>query len=377
MLARKLNYGASLLLLLLGGFCMPSAAAEELSSLPYVVGGLGIEVFSDHVFSADDPDDEVADTFAEVNLSFVALFSSEFYLETNLALLPVDEPDPGENRFFEDHGLALNTLALTWDKDFFWISAGKGQANFGIAQDDAGGIWGIDIPYDAYAINDRIGVAGTVNLATETMGSHAFYLGAFFLDTSSLSKTWITRTGPNRLEDGGPSNTESLRSFALAVDGAGIPALPDFRYHIAGLMQRTDRVNDEGGNPLPDNLVADEYRIAVAGEWSAIDLNETVSMSPLLEYVRFWNARGIRDDTEDFLTASLVFSRGQWNTTIAATGVRIDDGDVTRFLQTGLSFGYLFNNGMQLDAGYRYQRIAGESLHTIGLSFRYALPFAF
>jgi len=386
-------YLVILKLFFLGGLYAHAVAADEVEQSsgiqeelaegdlmwpPYVQGGLSVEIFSDHTFRASDPNDEVSDTFAEINLSLVTFFSSELYLETDFSLLPVDEPVPGEDRFFEGQGLALNTLAITYSRDLFWISAGKGPINFGIAQSAASGIWGGDIPSEQYAVEDRIGFAGTVNLDTNAAGNHSFELATFFLDTSELSRTWITRTGPNSLEDGGPGNTESLNSLALAVDGAGIPSLPKFRYHLAGMLQATDRLNDANGDPLPASEVDDEYRIAVAGEWSSIELSESVAVTPLVEYVRLWNARGYRGDTEDYLTAALGFYIGQWSATVAATGVRVDDdGIIDEGVQAEVSFGYLFRNGVNIEAGYRYQDMAGDSSHTIGMAFGYFLPFAF
>ena len=377
----------AILLFLVSGFNTAAVAAENLEQhdlsaedesigFPYVAGGISIEAFSDHTFRADDTDEEISDTFAEINLSLTTLFTDQFYLEMDLAFLPVSEPVPGEDQFFDGHGIVLDTLALTYEKDLFWVSAGKGPGNFGIAQSAADGIWAGDIAYFSYAVRGRVGLAGTVNMITDTAGSHSFYLGTFFLDTSNLSKTWITSTGPNRLEDGGPSNTESLKSFVFAVDGSNIPGLTGFRYHFSSLMQRTERLNDDVGNPVPNSEMADEYRIAIAGEWSSINLSETIEMSPLLEYVKFWNARGFRDDTEDYLTVSLGFNKEQWNVALAAVGVRLeDDGVVDDIVQAEVSLGYLFTNGIKIDTGYRYLDVTDESSHTFGMALAYLQLF--
>ncbi len=345
---------------------------------PFFQGSLTTEIFSDHVFRADDPGDEISDTFGELTLSAVAFFATEFYLESVFVLKPLKDGLPGEGRFFDDHGISIDTLSLTYEQESFWISAGKGKANFGIAHGDAAGIWAVDFPLDLYAAKNKLGLAGTFNLQSESAGSHSFYLSTFYLDTSGLSRTWITRSGPNRLEDGGPSNTEGLDSFSFAIDGSNMPILQKFRYHIAGMMQKTERLLDASGTPVPAAEIDDEYRVAVAGEWSVVQLGERTSFSPLVEYVRFWNARGFRDDKEDHLTVALAFYRDQWNATVATNYIRLDDGIAEdEITQWELSLGYTFDNGIKLDGGYRYQDIFGESTHTTGFAFGYFVPFSF
>ena len=143
-------------------------------------------------------------------------------------------------------------------------------------------------------------------------------------------------------------------------------------------MQATDRVNDEFGDPLPINLIADERRLAIGGERSGLPLGEFVTVTSLIEYVRLWNARGIENDSEEFMTASLGFFAGQWNATAAVTAWKVDPDDDSKVnnAQLEISAGYLFENGIGLSVGYRFQDIGENSSHTFGMWLSYVLPYS-
>lgn len=343
---------------------------------PYVEGYLGMEVFYDAIFEEGTTTNDV---FTETNLGGSVFLRRELFVEIGASLAPATSPEPGETAIFEDHGVAVGLLALTWDGDSYWISGGKGRANFSIAQSLAPGIWGSDIASDRIKINGRWGLAGSYGFDLGPFGDHALEGSTFFADTTVLGQRFGSSRGRLSLSDGGPSNTESPQSFALALDGTNIAALPGLRYHVAGVRQKVDRLNDASGDPLPSSLVGDEWRTAAALVWNNLALSEQVAVTPMAEFVHFWNARGLKGRSESYLTAAAEFFLDQWSLALASTYWRVADPGTasTDNVQVNLSGGYLFESGFGLDLGYRYLDEDGVSSNTIGVALSYDLRFAF
>lgn len=346
---------------------------------PYVVGNLSIDVFNDYTFKADDPDAEINDAFAEVRLGLFVFLSRYLYVETGFLLESVSQPNDGSDHFFEDHALKWGALALTYERDNFWVSAGKGPVNFGIAESVAAGIYGADIASDFYSIKGRIGVGGNYTFDFGDAGNHAVRAAVFTLDTSFLSDFYFSSTdGPDR-ERGGAGNTRDLKNWAVSVDGGNFSWAPGVRYHLSYVSQKTDFIRGSNGEILPSSLVEDERRYAAAVALNPIELGRGVSVAPLFEYARLENARGIGDRRESYLTGSLDFQYKQWNVALAATGWEVDapgESSVSN-LQSQISGGYTFENGVTIDVGYRYLDEEDEISHTIGLALNYEIPFAF
>lgn len=345
--------------------------------VPYLPGYFHIDVFDDFTFQADDPDQEINDLFTEARLNMFAMFARQLYVESGFLFAPVGEPPPGNNTF-ENHGLRVATLGLTWDREWFWVGGGKGLPNSGIAADLAPGIWGGDVVYDFFKVKGRLGFAGNVNLGSEQTGHHALYASAFTADNSFLSRPYLSDGEPSSRADGGPSNTGRLNSFVFTVDGTGIPVIGGLRYHVSGMKQAVDRVNGSDGEPLPEDQIDDEYRLAVGLEWSAIEVGDEGAITPLAEYGQLWNARGLKDRTERFITGSILLTTGVWNAAVAGTSWTIDspeDDELVNYLFQ-VSGGYSFASGISLDVGYRLLDEFGIVSHTLGIVFSYGLPFA-
>ena len=349
----------------------------EWTALPYLLGHLLVEVFDDYTFTSDDPGEEINALFTEAGLSMFALFSRQLYVEAAFSFTPAGEPPPGNNAF-ENHALGIGVLALTWERERFWITGGKGRPNHGIAVDLAPGIWGLDVLLDAFDVNGRLGLAGNLTVGSERTGHHALYAGAFTADNTFLSRFYLSDGERSSRSDGGPSNTGRLDSFVFTADGQGIPKIEGFRYHVSAMKQAVDRINDQDGDPLPSDQIGDESRLVAALEWSGIEVGEQAAVTPLVEYGRLWNARGLKDRDERFLTASILLMTGRWNVALAGTAWRIDvpNDEELDYTQFQVSGGHSFASGITLEAGYRLLDEFGTRSHTFGLVFSYGLPFA-
>lgn len=344
---------------------------------PRVEGELVIELQNDNTFDSDDKDTEINNLTTTTELGLNIYFAKPFFLNTHFTLEQTGDPDPGDDCWLCEHGVFVENLSLNWEEDRWSLIGGKFGPNFAIAWDAAPGIYGTDIGEDDIELAERIGFGGGATvIQDEVLGSHTLSGSVFFTDTSGLSESFGTNRGRTRLGDGGPSNTESLESFAVALDGEEIQALPGFRYHIGGARQAVDRVNDEDGNPLTGDEIDDEYRFAAAGEWE-IEIDEDLSVTPLLEYVRFWNAEGTQDEDRDYVTAAGLVAYGPWNMAVSYTGKFVDNPDGTD--RTDYSFqvsgGYAFDFGVTFDVGYKFDQAEDVDSHLIGALLVYELGF--
>ena len=340
----------------------PALADEEL--FPRIEGEIPIEIQNDNTFDSDNPDEELNDLYTTIEPAISIRFTELFSLEAGLVLEPVLDPDPGDDRFFEDEGLYVETLFLQFATDDFSIFAGKINPTFGVAWDIAPGLYGTDLAED-YELAERIGFGGSVTLGSEEAGSHTLTANTFFADTSFLSESIITERPRNRKSSGGVSNTEDFSSFSVTLDGE-LPFISDaVGYHLGVVTQ-------EGGVGDPE----DELGIAVAlfGEFA---LGEETAIAPIVEYVNQSDAGGA-DEDRDYITLGFGVTHGPWNFAVSDTIRNIDPagGADSDDNQIQVSGGYEFENGLTFDVGYRHLDAGGSEANTIGALLTYTIPFS-
>ena len=353
------------------GLASGLAQAEDFQR---ITGELAVEVENDLAYEADDSDNELNDLFPTVEANVNAFATQEIYLNTHLTLEPTRDPDPGEDRYFEDIGLYVEAITLNYESDSFHFYGGKFGPNFSIAYDAAPGLFGTDISEDDIEISERIGAGGGLFFGNEEYGMHALSASVFFADTTVVSESAFTNRGRVRESDGGPSNTESPESFAIAIDGGELPDLPGLRYHAGFVHQAVDRVLDDDGLPIADT--AHENRIALAGEW-AVTVNDYVTVTPLLEYVHFWNAGGLDMQNRDYLTASTLVEYENWNLSAAYTGRFIHNQGAEDFsdYQFQVSAGYSLDFGLEAGVGWKISEEEDVQTQVFGLLLAYVLEF--
>jgi len=344
---------------------------------PRIEAELVVEIQNDNTFDSDDEDAELNNLTTLTELDVNTYFAEPLFLNVHFTMEQTGETKPGEDCYFCEHGVFVEGLNLNYESDWWFVYGGKFGPNFAIAWDAAPGIYGTDIGEDDIELAERVGVGGGVTfLEDDAYGAHTLSASVFFSDTSALSDSFGTERGRLDLDDGGPSNTESLESFAVAIDGEEIAALPGFRYHIGGARQAVDRINDDDGNELPDSETEDEYRFAAAGEW-ALEVDEDITVTPLLEYVRFWNAEGTKDEDRDYLTAAGLLEYQNWNLALSYTGKFVEnpDGSDRTDYAFQASAGYAFDFGVTADVGYKYDRAQEIDSHIFGVLLTYEIGF--
>ena len=319
---------------------------------PMLSGEILVELGYDNTFSSDDSAAELGDLYPTVEATFDLRFNRYFLIHTDLILEPV--LDPTGDRAFEDIGLYAETLYLQYQMNAFSILAGKFNPGFGTAWDITPGVFGTDLAED-YEISERIGFGAGYAFGSEGSGVHKLQANVFFADTTFLSDSVGTRRGRTTLSSGGASNTESLNSFSLTLDGSDFDALPGFAYHLGFSHQAAGIGNTDDENGIVFGLqreieFADESRLLLIGEIAHLQ-----------------NAAAGPNDVT-YATVGLGYNFGHWNTALSTTYRWTDmpaAADQTDFQIQG-SVGYEFENGIALDVGYKFNEEGGVENHTVG-----------
>ena len=354
------------------------AAAED---TPRIEGEILVEFQNDYNYKSDDSDAELNDLFNTTEADFSFFTTDEFYLNTLLVFEPVEDTDPEENRFFGDQGLFVEVLTLNYETDSVFVLAGKFGPNFSIAYDAAPGIYGTELAEDDIELSERLGFSAGVAfgesgipLGLEGIGRQELSASVFVADTSFFSDSVFESRGTLNREEGGPSNTRGFESFTLALDGYDFPQAQGLRYQLAVAKQGVDSVLDDDGNEIADT--ADEYRVAAAAEW-AVGVTEDITVTPLLEYVHFWNGGGIDGEERDYVTASALLEWQNWNLALAYTGRFIEDdqGEDSDDYQFQVSAGYTFDFGLEASVGWKIRDEEDIETETFGALLAYSFAF--
>lgn len=339
------------------------AHAEE-SSYPSYSGEISIEIESDLTYESDNEDAELNDLFAVVEPAFSVHFTEAFSVNTSLVVEPVRDPGPSEDRNFEDEGLFVQELYFLYGADSWSAFAGKFNPAFGVAWDITPGVFGTGFAED-YELTERIGAGGSLSYDAGKNGVHALTGSTFFLDTTFLSDSAFTSRGETDDDDGGVSNTEDFSSFAFALDGGDILAVPGVAYHVGFSRQ------GQGEGDAEDEM---SFAAAVYGTF---EVSDELAIEPVAEFVRQTNAEGTKND-RDYFTVGAALLHGPWNLSLAWTARETDVVDNANDISNSryqASIGYAFDSGLSFDVGYVFTEEEDVDSNTVGALLAYGFEF--
>ncbi|HEX2891789.1 hypothetical protein [Vineibacter terrae] len=288
---------------------------------------------------------------------------------------------------FRAEGLRVDELYATVYLDPFRFYGGKIHPRFGKAWDIMPGLYGTDFAED-YELEEKIGIGAAFDFRDPLLGRHTLAFETFFEDTTPLSNSLFSRpriTDPDvirprrlRRSDGGVGNTGTLfDNFTVTLDGGRIADLRGFSYNIGYEQRRGSKV---GGEPTERGFVA-------GINWE-FPITRRITMTPLLEFAYQHNPGGVAGHTK-WLTAGLAFELGMgWTTSLYGTLRPVKDKtipdsytdhligfSVAYDLGTLLKREVRWLNGLGIEAGYKHERVARDSLNTVGVSLNYERRF--
>ncbi|MEM0947266.1 MAG: hypothetical protein AAGB07_00110 [Pseudomonadota bacterium] len=284
----------------------------------------------------------------ELRFSSGATIKSELRLE--------DVAPPMEDRFFDEEGLFVRKLfADVQVSDQFSVQVGKFTPSFSFASLVTPGMYGNNYNKEIELI-ERVGFGARYRFQGMNGGTHVLSAATFFDDTSLFSDSFGESRGNKSRADGGASNTESLESFALSLEGSELQNLPDFTYKLGLLHQARgeDGSADENG-----------FLLAAMQSWS---LDQDRRFTWIAEAAPIWNFDGSEDDAL-YLSGGLVYEQGPWTAVLSGTyrkTDRISDDDFNDYsVQTSID--YQLKNGLSLALAHEFLRADNIRSRRIGV----------
>lgn len=343
----------------------PSPLAGELIDKRFNLPGLGGNVILrlglNGEYAATAPRLETYDTKFDIVASPRLDFSDRLSLHSELRMETISPPT--RDRFFEDHGIFVRKLFGTFNfNDRFSISAGKFTPSFALASLVTPGMFGNNYNKEIELI-ERVGFEGKLSLNTGEFGRHAISASAFFDDTSVLSNSVLNSRGQKRRADGGASNTESLESFTISMEGADIDALPGFRYKL-GLIHQAKGDGD-----------ADHERGFAVAATQTLSLDDN-TITLIGEVAPIWNFEGSEDHIV-YTSGGFVFEHDAW--TFVASGTHrwrnVRNGSNFNDYSQQVSIEYALENGFSIAAAHEFTRDRGVDSRRFGLRLNKIINF--
>lgn len=349
------------LAMLLGATTAKAGDLGDAGFTPYMEGEVVFEVQSDNTFKSDDPDAELSDTFNTTEAAVAWHLFPGFSVQSLFVVEPVVDPD--DDRFFEDHGLYAEEFYAQYERGPLRLFGGKFNAAFGKAWDEAPGIYGTDLAED-YELVERLGFGAEISQEGTPLGSLGLTAALFQADTSGLSNSAFTNRGETDCDDGGPSNTCSLESFSLVLDGSDIPGLPGIGFQLGYTHQGAGEDDPEDQNGYAATLTGEHTLNGVGVAWIAESVYLDSSVD--LEADEVW-----------YHTLGATLTQGSYNLALSYTARPADLSDGTDFddHQFQVSAGKEFGDGWTFDLGYKYHVEEEVENHTIGLLLTKSVSF--
>lgn len=291
----------------------------------------------------EEPGAVLNDASATFEGGLALVFPGSAGLHAILVLEPVD--DAVGDRYFQDFGLYAEELYLSAPVGGGELQIGKFNLEFGLANEDAPGLFGDEVAGD-YELTERIGVAAGIPVAA-LPGEPALSIAAFMADTTPLSDSLGTSRGRLRRRDGGVSNSGAPESFALSLAGA----FADTGYHL-GLRYQAPGAGDE----------AAEYG-GVLGLTRRINLGgaEVLLIGEAAYFPCFDGAR----ESAAFLTLGAAAEVGDFTLSAVYGQSRAGTSTDGRFATAGID--YELTDELSVSLGYRYLEDEGAASNSLGL----------
>lgn len=324
------------------------------------------------------------DIFGVAEADVAVKFTERWSARAVATLEPLADPDPREDRSFENEDVRWKDVYVQYDDGVFGLRGGRITANFGQAWYAAPGLDAATLAED-YAIWDRMGASAWYRFQATALGDITLGAALFSLDTSELSRSWHNTRSQKSRQSGGVSNTGAPLSYSLSLDGSVVPGLPGFSWHLAVLRQQVDFVVDGTGQRVDD--VADEKGV-VAGIQQKIRITDRLESISLLEAAHLDDKSGVPGAWASYVTLGETLRWGKYYGQLAYTVRRSEvqiigesgasigmSSNARSDTLVGLTVGYQFTDALSFDAGWRRTRVDSATEEQVRARLKYVMRF--
>jgi hypothetical protein len=347
-----------------------ATAAETRPSFSLIVP---FELAIDSTFNSDDPDAELSDITLTIEPDLEIRAAPWLHFDLGLTFEAVDDPAPGEDRAFGDHGLHVRNAQAVANFGRVTVHAGKFAAPFAIAYEYSPGVYGDALNADL-ELAGRVGAGLAYNVLQDGADEGVILRAAAFArDTSFLSGSLLTNREKLHESDGGPGNTGTLNNFSLVLDVIEFEGLP-------GVHLRAAYVHQAAG----DGDESDQDAFMIGANWQG-ESRDGFTYQVLAEWAHAEDAFGydeaesVAGGAQDDLT---VATAGVWDDTwTAAFGyswreMEHPTGGTARSDTLQISGGYFFAENWLAEIAILRADNDGVTSHTAGFKLSYEFTAA-
>lgn len=338
---------------------------------PKFTNRLVFEVVSNDEYQSTNRQDEFLDTRAKSRLyssyNFAKYFSVNSFLKTEPSRQISEtsrrnsSPNGGGDRAFENEGIFVEELNLTFNSKKHAFVLGKFDLNFGSAWRWNRGIWTYNIA-ERYKQKEKLGINGIYRIGdSKKNGRYEFTYAAFTNDRKNLDNSAITGRDVDSKSDGVPGDTRSLKSYTTSLDiNFDFSEKEKLSYHFSYINLA---VNSRASDVTPSYKIA-RQKCYTAGLSYKYPVFENLLLDSLVEYASIKNLGGDSDIDENYLTANAIAKfYKNWNVTLGYAQVDNSEVQATGFQRnlSEISLGYEFKKNSFFDrllfqVGYKNQR---------------------
>lgn len=321
------------------------ALVASVNAEPAWQSSLKLELNKNSLLNADEHDSSRHKTYLKTELTL------QYPVRENLDFVSlwVLEPVQSTERsiaFFQEEGLYLEEAFAVLKLAGARVQLGKFNPQFGVAWDEAPGMYGDDIT-DEYEVTEQVGAAVSFNLHNSERVQQHLTLAAFTADRSAFSDTLFTRRGRT---DNVPGQNVS---GSVALDGELQGLLPGISYHLGWrrLAEFNDIAEENDGY-----AAALRYQTELRDDWALRFLYEWVNV----DFVTAGNLV--------YRTPALVLDKGPFYLGVSRTTKHTDKALLLRDTTINqLSFRYYFKDSTYVGVGLKQSREGSQRYDYFGL----------
>ncbi|MDB5524411.1 MAG: hypothetical protein JWM58_2174 [Rhizobium sp.] len=306
--------------------------------------------------------------YATVEPELTVNLSEYFRVHGHFIFEPVRDPVEGRMNTFRSQGIYAEELFAGVSLGEATFQFGKINPEFGVATDEAPGIYGFTFA-EGYDFKGALGAQAKVSLSEFTEGSgedavttkQILFGSVFTADPSVLSRSFLTDRGLYRPGDYRVGNNDLPESFTAGYAYNTLNADDEVAGPTARVAMRRLAARQAG--------VPDEWDILAAVQTS-IDLGDDLALRPIAELAYLVHEGGHKRDAGS-ATIGAELQQGPWFASlVGAMHDTFGSSNPSDYLLTasiGREFETDTTGAFRVDAAYSYGRVDAAQESVIGL----------